>query len=110
MARATKVENFSQAACAAGRVSGPHSMAERWWTVDRAQRTATAGYSSVSAPIDRTLPRDLDIFSPLVVTQALWTQWRAKPQPAPWDWACSFSWCGKRRSMPPPWMSNSSPR
>ena len=26
------------------------------------------------------------------------------------DWASSFSWCGKRRSSPPPWMSNSAPR
>ena len=25
-------------------------------------------------------------------------------------WAISFSWCGKIRSMPPPWMSNVSPR
>ena len=26
------------------------------------------------------------------------------------DCAISFSWCGKTRSMPPPWMSNTSPR
>ena len=26
------------------------------------------------------------------------------------DWAISFSWCGKIRSSPPPWMSNSAPR
>ena len=25
-------------------------------------------------------------------------------------WASSFSWCGNRRSSPPPWMSNSAPR
>ncbi len=34
----------------------------------------------------------------------------AKPWPAAWDWAISFSWCGNRRSSPPPWMSNSVPR
>ena len=26
------------------------------------------------------------------------------------DCASSFSWCGKRRSFPPPWISNSEPR
>ena len=31
-------------------------------------------------------------------------------QPAARDWAISFSWWGKRRSRPPPWMSKASPR
>ena len=62
--------------------------------------------SDTSAP----LPRDLLIFSPAAVTQALCIQNRANFWPAAVDWASSFSWCGKRRSRPPPWMSNSSPR
>ena len=56
------------------------------------------------------MPRDFDIFSPAAVTQALCIQYRAKRWPAPTDWAISFSWCGKIRSSPPPWMSNSSVR
>ena len=32
------------------------------------------------------------------------------PSPAAFDCASSFSWCGKTRSSPPPWMSNCAPR
>ena len=32
------------------------------------------------------------------------------PSPAARDCAISFSWCGKTRSSPPPWMSNAAPR
>ncbi len=56
------------------------------------------------------LPSDLLIFSPAVVIQALCSQYDANPAPAARDWACSFSWCGNRRSTPPPWMSKDSPR
>ena len=42
-----------------------------------------------------------------MVTQALCSQYRANSSPAACDWARSFSWCGKRRSRPPPWMSKS---
>lgn len=56
------------------------------------------------------LPSDLDIFSPLRVTQALCTQYFAKSSPKALAWAISFSWCGKIRSIPPPWMSKASPR
>src|SRR5690348_7823156 len=55
-------------------------------------------------------PSDLLIFSPEVVIQALCSQYDAKAPPAARDWACSFSWCGNRRSTPPPWMSKASPR
>ena len=44
------------------------------------------------------------------LTHALCIQQRANGRPAARDWASSFSWCGKRRSRPPPWMSNSAPR
>ncbi len=56
------------------------------------------------------LPSDFDIFSPLMVTQPLCTQYRANSSPKPRAWAISFSWCGKIRSMPPPWMSKAAPR
>ncbi len=56
------------------------------------------------------LPSDLLIFSPAVVIQALCIQYVANGRPAARDWACSFSWCGNRRSTPPPWMSNAGPR
>ena len=56
------------------------------------------------------LPSDLLIFSPAVVIQALCIQYDANACPAARDCACSFSWCGKRRSTPPPWMSKALPR
>src|SRR5260370_41024397 len=58
------------------------------------------------------LPVDLDILSPSTSRKPLCIQmlamrssWKAQQ-----DWASSFSWCGNTRSMPPPWMSNCSPR
>ena len=56
------------------------------------------------------LPSDLLIFSPEVVIQALCSQYDANGCLAARDWACSFSWCGNRRSTPPPWMSKAGPR
>lgn len=56
------------------------------------------------------LPSDFDIFSPLMVTQALCTQYCANASPKALAWAISFSWCGKIRSRPPPWMSKAEPR
>ena len=59
----------------------------------------------------KKLPRDLDIFSLFTRTKPLWTQYRARVLPvAPSDWAISFSWWGKTRSSPPPWISKVSPR
>src|SRR5690606_29358059 len=58
----------------------------------------------------RSLPSDLLIFSLATVTHALCSQYRANGSPAARDCAISFSWCGKTRSIPPPWMSNSGPR
>ena len=66
-------------------------------------RSSTVGMSS-------ELPSDLLIFSPAVVIQALCIQYDANGWPAARDCACSFSWCGKRRSTPPPWMSKAAPR
>jgi hypothetical protein len=56
------------------------------------------------------LPSDLLIFSPLMVTHALCAQYAAKSSPNPLACAISFSWCGKIRSTPPPWMSKALPR
>ena len=56
------------------------------------------------------MPSDLLIFSPAVVIHALCSQYDANASPAARDWACSFSWWGKRRSTPPPWMSKAAPR
>ena len=58
----------------------------------------------------RVLPSDLLIFSPAAVIHALCIQYDANACPAARDWACSFSWWGKRRSTPPPWMSKAVPR
>src|SRR4051794_38537273 len=62
------------------------------------------------AGTERMLPNDLDIFSPDIVTQCECIQYFANSSPTPCDCAASFSWCGKIRSSPPPWMSNASPR
>ena len=55
------------------------------------------------------LPSDFDIFSASVSIIPLCIQIWAKPRPAPSDWAISFSWWGKTRSEPPPWIANSGP-
>ena len=57
------------------------------------------------------LPTDLAIFSPSSRTMPLCIQMRASGFPrAASVWAISFSWCGKTRSEPPPWISKSTPR
>ncbi len=59
----------------------------------------------------KKLPRDLAIFSPSTCRNPLCIQTVAM-RSVPWAqqlWASSFSWCGKARSMPPPWMSKTSP-
>src|SRR5439155_24600364 len=67
-------------------------------------------FSKISQTVKK-LPSDFDIFSLSTVTKPLWIQYRANSLPvAAQDWAISFSWCGKMRSWPPPWMSNLSPR
>ena len=57
------------------------------------------------------LPTDFDIFSSAPVsTMPLCIQiLRQRPPRAASVWAISFSWCGKTRSEPPPWIANSSP-
>ena len=56
------------------------------------------------------MPSDFDIFSPAIRSIPLCIQIRANSRPAERDWATSFSWCGKTRSIPPPWISNAGPK
>src|SRR5689334_22895796 len=75
-------------------------------------RKTSPGQSFNRSRMVKKLPKDLDIFSPSTWRKPLCIQTLAKGWPA-WadsDWAISFSWCGKTRSMPPPWMSKVSPR
>ena len=78
----------------------------------KSRRSASRSWVSATLRMVTKLPSDFDIFSPPKFTIPEWIQWRANwPSPkAPSDWAISFSWCGKMRSAPPPWMSNGSPR
>ena len=55
------------------------------------------------------LPSDFDIFSASVSTIPLCIQRRANGRPAASDCAISFSWWGKTRSEPPPWIANDGP-
>ena len=56
------------------------------------------------------LPTDFDIFSSSSWTIPLCIQIRARGTPrAASVWAISFSWWGKTRSMPPPWIAKSGP-
>ena len=57
-----------------------------------------------------TLPSDFDIFSPVKRSMPLCIQIFANSCPSARDCATSFSWCGKTRSSPPPWISNDGPR
>src|SRR5699024_7963366 len=59
---------------------------------------------------ETVLPTDLDIFSPSAVTNPLCIQKFANRSPAAQDCASSFSWCGNRRSKPPPWISKWRPK
>ena len=56
------------------------------------------------------LPRDLDIFSPPIVTQPLCTQWRANSFPSATAPGGSFSWWGRVIESWPPPCSKPSPR
>ncbi len=54
---------------------------------------------------------DLEIFRPSLVSRPLCSQYEAKVSPVKHsDCTSSFSWWGKTRSSPPPWMSKCRPR
>ena len=52
------------------------------------------------------LPSDFDILAASVSIIPLCIQTLANGRPAASDWAISFSWWGKTRSEPPPWIAN----
>ena len=55
-------------------------------------------------------PSDFDIFASAIWTIPLCIQMRASGTPRPASvCAISFSWCGNTRSLPPPWISKSTP-
>ena len=56
------------------------------------------------------LPIDFDIFSPASCSIPLCIQSCANSWPSERDCATSFSWWGKTRSSPPPWISKTGPR
>src|SRR5690554_746823 len=59
----------------------------------------------------KKLPKDLDIFSPSTRTAPACIQVVAYCLPVAASLcAISFSWCGKTKSGPPPWMSKLSPK
>ena len=67
-------------------------------------------WRSSASPSMNTLPIDLDIFSESRRTIPTWTQRRVRSSSrAARVWAASFSWWGKMRSEPPPWISNPTP-
>ena len=71
-------------------------------TVSRPQRSSTSAIVS-------TFPTDFDIFSPVKRSMPLCIQIFANALPRARDCASSFSWWGKTRSSPPPWISNTGP-
>src|SRR2546428_859659 len=82
----------------------------KYQTTSAVTFSGAGNFSKISLTVKK-LPSDFDIFSWSTVTNPLWTQYRANSlSVAEQDWAISFSWCGKMRSWPPPWMSKVSPR
>ncbi len=68
-------------------------------------------YSSRTSPSEAMLPTDLAIFSSDIWIIPLCIHSRARGRPrAAHVCAASFSWWGKTRSDPPPWISKSTPR
>ena len=85
-------------------------------------RRAVVRRAEVVAQLDRTPLLD-DLARPAACCRATSTSSRRPSSPSrcasstarsrrrpPTDCAISFSWCGKMRSRPPPWMSNVGPR
>ncbi len=73
--------------------------------------TTSAGQRSSTSASGAMLPTLLLIFSSPSSSISLCIQMEAmRPPCAPSDWAISFSWWGKMRSIPPPWTSKPWPR
>src|SRR5262249_16953799 len=76
------------------------------------RRNTSPGQSASNARMVTKLPSDFAIFLPstcrkplCIQKSAITGEWKAQRV-----CAISFSWCGNTRSMPPPWMSNVSPK
>ena len=103
------MRKVSACARAADIVAGEKSIGLRQCAVRKKTSAVSAPHSSSTSRIVSTLPSDFDIFSPVKRSIPLCIQMRAKGWPAASDCARSFSWCGKTRSSPPPWIQNSGP-
>src|SRR5581483_4244295 len=96
------------AACAI--VSGEKSIGLRQWPERKKTSSVSRPHSSRVSRSVAMLPTDFDIFSPVKRSIPLCAQIRANGCPSARDWASSFSWWGKTRSRPPPWISKLGPR
>ena len=101
--------SVSRRAAACAIVSGEKSIGLRQDAVRKKTSTASRPHSSIVSRIVATLPADLDIFSPVKRSIPLCAQICANGCPSARDCATSFSWWGKTRSSPPPWISNAGP-
>ena len=102
--------SVSSRAAACPIVSGEKSIGLRQEAVRKKTSTASRPHSSIVSRIVETFPVDFDIFSPVKRSIPLCAQIWAKGWPSARDCATSFSWCGKTRSSPPPWISNAGPK
>ena len=104
-----KFRNVSTCAFACCSVSSVKSIGLRQCAVMKKSSTTSLPHVSSTLRSETSLPSDFDIFSPPNSSIPLCVQMRANSWPSARDCASSFSWCGKTRSSPPPWISNTGP-
>src|SRR5581483_2901476 len=91
-------------------VSSVKSIGLRQCAVMKKSRTTSRPQVSSTLRSETSLPSDFDIFSPAKLSIPFCVQMRANSCPSALDCASSFSWWGKTRSSPPPWISNAGPK
>ena len=99
----------SACAAACSIVSSENSIGLRQWPPRKKTSAVSRPHRSSTSRIEAMFPSDFDILSPPSWRIPLCTQMSANPWPSARDWATSFSWCGKTRSSPPPWISKRGP-